>query len=136
MGESGQAVGREGGLNASPFALFLLLRADRFPVRPRGLLRKLPRPLEKQRRRRVIVRDKREFLGRAGEIARTITGQARPIGLRTGQELRRELPRDAERLEDPHRLSAALDADRVELRQTNAAPVSVTVASEAMTVVP
>src|SRR5262249_26778415 len=48
--------------NASPLALFLLLRTDRFPVRPRGLLRKLPRPFEKQRRRRVIVRDKREFL--------------------------------------------------------------------------
>src|SRR5262249_53775049 len=96
-----QAVGREGGLNASPFALFLLLRTDRFPVRPRGLLRKLPHPFEEQRRRRVIVRDKREFLGRAGEIARTITGQARPIGLRAGQELRRDLARRAEPLENP-----------------------------------
>src|SRR5262249_59505750 len=111
VGESGQAVGREGGLNASPFALFLLLRTDRFPVRPRGLLRKLPRPFEKQRRRRVIVRDKREFLGRAGKIARTITGQARPIGLRARQELRRELPRHAERLANAHPLSAAPGAE-------------------------
>src|SRR5262249_29027124 len=79
------------------------------------LLRQLPRPLEEERRRRVIVRDKRELLGRGGKIAPTITGQARPIGLRAGQKLRRDLARDAERLENPHRLPAALDADRVEL---------------------
>src|SRR5262249_57353824 len=101
------AVGREGGLNASPFALFLLLRADRFPVRGRGLLRKLPRPLEKQRRRRVIVRDRGEFLGRAGKIARTIAGEARLICLRAGQELRRELARPAQRVRETRPPDAA-----------------------------
>src|SRR5262249_58166328 len=96
-------------------ALFLLLRVDRFPVRARGLLRELPRPLEKKRRRRIIVCGTCELLRRGGEIARTIACQSLPIGLRAGKELRRDLPRHGERLGNPYRLPAALDADRVEL---------------------
>src|SRR5262249_57195429 len=115
VGEGGQVVGRESGLNACPLALFLLLRTDRLPAWAGRLLRELPRPLEEERRGRVIVRAKREFLGRGGKIARTIAGEPRLIGLRAGQKLRRGLARHAERLENAHRLSAALDADRVEL---------------------
>src|SRR5262249_61789033 len=96
-------------------ALFLLLRVDRFPVRARGLLRELPRPLEKKRRRRIIACGTCELLGRGGEIARTIACQSLPIGLRAGKELRRDLSRHAERLEKPYRLAAAPDADRVAL---------------------
>src|SRR5262249_55558988 len=93
VGEGGQVVGHESGLNACPLALFLLLRTDRLPAWAGRLLRQLPRPLEEERRRRVIVRDQPELLGRSGETAPTITASTRPIGLRGTEAPARPGPR-------------------------------------------
>src|SRR5262245_11836187 len=94
-------------------SLLLLLRADRFPVRARQILRELPGPVQKLGRGRVVVGGAGELLRRADKIAGTVAGKALAIGLRAGQQLRRDLAGFAERFVDPHRLRAPLDADGV-----------------------
>ena len=76
-------------------ALLLLRRSDRLPVRTGRMVREPPGPLQEQRRRPIVAGGKGELLGRAGEIARTIAGQALGIGLRARQQVRRDLRRAA-----------------------------------------
>src|SRR5436190_2014178 len=93
--------------------LFLLLGGDRLPLRARWLARELSRPCQQERGRRIFGCNARELLGGGGEVARAIAREPLAIGVRASQHVGRDLTRDAERLENAHRLGAAVTRSSV-----------------------